>query len=246
MLLQFGFSREYISIYDFYPDLFGFSDDEIKEKFKDFDVNFYLNKICNNRYDVIKKLGYELRKYINRYKYNYKFDIINIENIDYNNINNFSSSKIIYDINNPLDIAYNNFKEKIKVIKTEQKEDNKVHEFLKYINIINDYLMYKEVYFDDIKFNYKKNINFNYLTQNDYCSSLTLNYIIDEIIRLINFNDNRNLKTNIINFVIHIIIIIFNKNNFEVSRFNSKLNIFHQLLYTSEILFRNSIIRIFN
>ena len=42
------------------------------------------------------------------------------------------------------------------------------------------------------------------------------------------------IKTNITHFIVDIIVILFNKYNLEVARFNSNLNFFNQILYTTE------------
>jgi hypothetical protein len=118
---------------------------------------------------------------------------------------------------------------------TENTEKNTIHVFLKYINIINQYLS-----FDNIKLTkndipkYSEVIDYNIILKNDFITNITLNYIIDEIIRLINLNTNKNIKTNIINFIADIICNIFNQTFFEISKSNHELNYFYQILYTSE------------
>ena len=82
--------------------------------------------------------------------------------------------------------------------------------------------------------NFFESIDYNIIFKNDYITNITLNYIIDEIIRLINYNSNKNIKTNIINFIAEIICTIFNQTFFEVYKFNQELNYFYQILYTSE------------
>ena len=55
-----------------------------------------------------------------------------------------------------------------------------------------------------------------------------------ECIRLLDYNTNKHIRTNIAHFIVDIIIDIFNKTNYDVSKFNSDVNYFYQILYTSE------------
>jgi len=259
MLILFGFTRQQINIRDFYPEIYGLSKEKFEENFNDFNMENFINKIANRRFNVIKKLGTELKKYINRFKNNYKVNIITIEATFSNNKNEQVTNTYISDsANNPLDLVYVKYQKKIEQqIVTEilddnvkkNKKDNKnkdndktinenndiLHVFLKYINLINMYLPFENIKLtknDMPKFS--ESIDYNVILKNDYIGNITLNYIIDEIIRLINYNSNKNVKTNIIHFIANVICIIFNNTFFEVSKFNQQLNYFYQILYTSE------------
>ena len=252
MLILIGFTKQQINIRDFYPEIIGFSKDEIDENIKKFNMENFINKIAFRRFNIIKKLGMELKKYINRFKYNYKINIITIESTFFDNQNKQITNTYISDTaNNPLDLLYNKYKQKIeKNIVTEKKNNknksenkktqnntlNDDHIFLKYINIINLYLAFENIKFqnkNDIP-KFSESIDYNIILKNDYLSNLTLNYIIDEIIRLIDYNTNKNIKTNIIHFIINLLNIIFNSTFYDISKFNKELNNFYQILYTSE------------
>ena len=94
--------------------------------------------------------------------------------------------------------------------------------------------------FDDIKLNnndipkFSEKINYGFVFKNDFISNIVLNYIIDEIIRLIEYNPNKNIKTNIVRFIIELIANLFNSTFYETSKFNQQLSYFYQILYTSE------------
>jgi len=237
MINLIGFTRQQINIRDFYPEIYGLSKENFDLKFKDFNMEIFINKIANRRFHIVKNLGVQLHNYINRFKNNYKINIITIEATYSNNLNEQITNTYISDsANNPLDLLYVKYQKKIENnIITENKDKNTTHVFLKYINIINQYLS-----FDNIKLNkndipeYSEIIDYNIIFKNDYITNITLNYIIDEIIRLINFNTNKNIKTNIINFIADIICNIFNQTFFEISKSNHELNYFYQILYTSE------------
>ena len=236
MLLLFGFTRQQINIRDFYPEIFGMTLDDFKNKFDNFNINILLNKIANRRLNIIKILGMELNKYINRFKYNYKINIITFESTYSTNLGQEISNTYINDFdNNPLDLLYTKYQKKIdNNIVTEVKDKNNLHSFLKYINDINLYLPFENINIEKNTMTFTEIIDYNFIIKHDFVGNFTLNYIIDEIIRLINYNINKNTKSNIIHFIIDIISIIFNKYNYEVNKFNTDVNYFHQVLYTSE------------
>jgi hypothetical protein len=270
ILMLFGLTRQQINIRDFYPELYGLSKEKIDHIYSDFNMENFINKIASRRFDIIKKLGTELKKYINRFKNNYKINIITIEATFSNNQNQqITNTYISESANNPLDLLYVKYQKKIEnniIIEVEKpngksnknnkkdKKDKKsedkdnltdtnnsgnteesLHVFLKYINIINMYLPFENIKLskNDIP-KFSESIDYNVIFKNDYIGNITLNYIIDEIIRLINYNNNKNTKTNIIHFIADIICTIFNSTFFEISKFNPQLNYFYQILYTSE------------
>lgn len=241
ILMLFGFTRQYVNIDDFYPELFGYTDEYIKEHFnsENKDLMFeYVNKIGKKRFESVKKLGMELNKYINRFKYFYKVPIVSVDATFYNDKGQQTTQTYISDsANNPLDLLYNKYQKNIDNIKTESKsletKSNRV--FLKYINDINIYLPYDNIKSSSIFKEYTPLIDSSIIIKNDFVSNITLNYIIDEMIRILEYNDsNKNIKTNICQFMINLIIILFNQSNIEISHNNTKLDIFYQILYTSE------------
>jgi len=48
------------------------------------------------------------------------------------------------------------------------------------------------------------------------------------------YNTNKNVKTNLIHFIIDLISNLFNSTFYEISKFNQQLSYFYQILYTSE------------
>lgn len=94
--------------------------------------------------------------------------------------------------------------------------------------------------FDNIKLNkndvpkFTEKINYELIFKNDFLSNVVLNYIVDEIIRLIEYNTNKNIKTNLTHFIVDLIGNAFNSTFFEVSKFNQELSYYYQILYTSE------------
>jgi hypothetical protein len=138
-------------------------------------------------------------------------------------------------INNPLDIIYTRFQKKMESDITTETIDknNTIHSFLKYSNTIMTYLPFN-VLLKEENIKFTQNIDYNNILKNDFSGNFVLNYIIDEILRLLTYNTNKNLKTNIVTFILEILTYTFNSTNYEILYFNKNLNHFNQILYTSE------------
>ena len=258
MFILIGFTRQNINIKDFYPEIIGLTKDNFDTKFKNFKMEDFLNKIAMRRFEIIKKMGMELKKYINRFKNNYKINIITFEATFFDKQNKQITNTYVSDsANNQNDLLYMEYKKKIDsniVIeknevtnvdddssksnnkKSNNKQSKKIaHIFLKYMNLINMYLSY-----DNIKLNkndvpiFSEKVNYNLILKNDYLSNVVLNYIMDEIIRLIDYNTNKHIKTNLMHFIIDLISNLFNSTFYEISKFKLELSYFYQILYTSE------------
>ena len=224
IFLMFGFTRQYINTKDIFPDLHGYSTDNINN-FKnkdDFKMNF-LNNIFHHRFTLIKKLCNNIN--INVYRLYKKFKFTLLETTE------------LYDaeiINNPIDVIYNKFFKKTdNPIQISDKD--KTHTFLKYNNIIHTYLPYEKFNSnkkDDIKIT--ENINFDALYKNDFNSNLILNYLLTEIIRLLDYNTNKVIKTNIISLILEITVSLFNTYNMDIYNFDKDVDHFNQILYTSD------------
>jgi hypothetical protein len=221
ILLLFGFTRKIVNIRDFYPEIYGMSFEIFKDTFHNFDMNMFLNKISNRRLETIKNLGNELNRYIYRFKHNYN---VKIEE----NVNYYDASE-----NNSLDILYANYKRKINDEIIVNSQDKK-HRFLKHNNILYKFLPYENINITNKNLDFSELISAEFILKYDFNSNLELNYILEDIIRLLSFNTNKHIKTNIAHFVIDLIIDLFNKTNFEVSKFNTEIKYFYQILYTSE------------
>lgn len=223
IFLMYGFTRQYINIKDMYPDLYGFNIDKIKEftDNDDFKVNL-VNNIFHRRFSLIKKLSNNIN--INIYRLYKKFKV---------NLLEITESYDAELINNPIDIIYNNYLKKIdNPIEISDKE--KKHTFLKHNGNINTYIPYEKFKFnkkDDVILN--NNINFDLLYKYDFNSNLILNYLITEIIRLLDYNTNKVIKTNIISLILEITVSLFNTYNMDIYNFDKEVDHFNQILYTS-------------
>ena len=229
MFKLLGFTRQFVNIKDFYPEIYGYTYDKILElsKLNNFSMNLFINKIAHKRFNIVKKLGYELNRYINRIKYNYQVKI-------FENTNPYETNTdpALDPINNPFDIIYNKFYKKFDTnIITIHNENKKEHIFLKYINTIQSFMPFIKIS-NTVEFsNY---IDYNVIIKDDFSSNLVLNYIIDEINRLIQYNTNKVSKTNIILFIIELIWKLFSLYNYDIAQYDKDVNYFNQILYTSD------------
>jgi hypothetical protein len=227
IFLLLGFTRQFIDIKDFYPEIYGMTSDELEEFKQKIKMENFINKIAQRRFDVIKKLGGEINTYINRFKFNYQVKIIEPVSF-YEQTPNPENDPI----NNPFDIIYNKFQKKLDTnITTILKEKNNLHLFLKYMGLIQTYLPFTNI---KVKFDYGSFIDYNKIIKDDFSTNLVLNYIIDEINRLINYNQNKVIKTNIVLFIIEITWKLFNLTNYNITMHDREVSYFHQILYTSE------------
>ena len=221
ILLLFGFTRKIVNIRDFYPDIYGMSYELFKENFKDFNMYTFLNKIANRRLETIKTLGNNLNRYIYRFKHNYDVKL------EENSLRHDSLD------NNSLDILYVSYKRKISD-EIETSSADKQHRFLKYNNTLYKFLPYNDINITNKDLEFSELVSAEFVLKYDFNSNLELNYILEDVIRLLSYNTNKHIKTNIAHFIIDLIIELFNRTNFEVSKFNTEVKYFYQILYTSE------------
>jgi hypothetical protein len=173
LFLMFGFTRQYVDLRDFYPEIMGYSSDKINELKESLNMSDFINKVCVRRTIYLKKLGYELLKFINRINFKYNIKLIN--NPETNpNLNQYQINEFEI-VNNPLDIIYNKFLKKFESNitttvnkKDNKKENNKIekHLFLKHMNTIIDYLPYTNI---------KENLKFNFYTEFTYFIKIDFN-----------------------------------------------------------------------
>jgi hypothetical protein len=207
--------------------MYGFTGTELEEFKNGFKMNNLLNKIGQRRFNIIKKLGTEINVYVNRFKFNYQVKIIETPTI-YDATPNPENDPI----NNPFDIIYNKFQKKLDTnITTSQKEKNMTHLFLKYMSIIQSYMPFIKL---KESVDYSTFVDYNVIVKHDYSSNLVLNYIIDEINRLINYNTNKVVKTNLVIFIIEIAWKLFNLTNYNITMFDRDVSFFNQILYSSD------------
>jgi hypothetical protein len=227
IFLLLGFTRQHINISDFYPEIYGMISEEHEKFKKTFKMNDLLNKIAQRRFDVVKKLGAEINTYINRFKFNYQVKMVETPTF-YEQTPNPENDPI----NNPFDIIYTRFQKKLDTsITTVQKDKNVLHLFLKYMGTIQSYLPFIKI---SESVDYSNIVDYNVIMKHDFSTNLVLNYIIDEINRLINYNQSKVVKTNLVLFIIEITWKLFNLTNYSITMADRDVNYFNQILYTSD------------
>jgi hypothetical protein len=227
LFLMLGFTRENINIRDFYPEIYGMTNEEFENFKKTFKMNDLLNKIASRRFEIIKKLGIEINTYINRFKFNYQIKIIEIPTF-YDPHPNPENEPI----NNPFDIIYNKFQKKIdNNITTIQTDKNIKHSFLKYMGTLKTYLPFMKI---NETIDYSNIVDYNVILKHDFSTNLVLNYIIDEINRLINYNQSKTVKMNLVLFIIELTWKLFNLTNHNITMADRDVNYFNQILYTTD------------
>lgn len=207
MITYFGFSR----IIPFNTDYYFDNDD--------YNMQTFINKSASYRFEAIKKLGYNIKKYISRFHNQYPVNIVKSKEFVEKELIE-TENKMNNDI---LNILYN--KTKINNLIIQQKDNNITHVFMKYFNIIYDYIPFQQI---KEVLNKSNKIKSSFLIKNDFSSNVILNYIIDEIIRLINYNTNKNTKQNILTFLLTLIVDLFSKYNLTLAL--DKINYYSQII----------------
>lgn len=222
ILLTFGLHRSVIAYKDIFAELYENSQFKV-------DPAIFINKCIHYRFDNIKYLGIILKKYMNRLKNKFKIKLITYEAIDYSKKDNNNHTTKIDELNNTVfDILYDKYFKSID--RTISTEDNS-HEFMKHFNIVYNYLNYHSITIEE---DFKKNITAEIIINNDDIGNVIYNYILDEILRLLRYN-NTNVNKILILYILEIIKEIYNMTNIDI-KYNSKhLVNYVQSLYRSDL-----------
>jgi hypothetical protein len=192
MLLYFGFSRIEHDKKDY--DMDG-----------DTDMDYFVNSMISYRFYNIRQLGYLINKYISRYSN--KYIPVLKETVDLYKESQIKNYKLYN--NDILDLIYS--KIDIPTITLDEYKNDTLHSFMKYYIDLYNYLPFNAI---DENINNNSTIPEEFILKHDYASNIILNYIYDEIIRLMKYNmgDLSTLK-NTITFIISIITKKFNNIN---------------------------------
>jgi len=181
------------------------------------DFTRIVNDIMIHRNKNLKKVMYNFKRSINRIKYN--FADANDTNSNINNDDNYTNT------NDTLTQITEIYKQKISKIKLyDANNTHKIFKHWKAINLgVNPKLLHKNTMnvHDDTKILYADTLN-----QHDVNNNLILFYITYNMKKLIEYNDNKFIKMNIITFLIEFINATFDMfnveymhNNIEIKRF---------------------------
>ena len=227
ILLTFGFHKNIISHKDIFTELYENNDFTI-------DQQVFINRCINYRFSYVKKLGVELNKYINRLKNKFKSQLVMVD-VDKYKDNSDSNNLIVDTFNNSeLDILYDKYTSKIE---NNIKLTSENHVFLKHFNTLYNFMDYKTI---KVKDKEKESVHSDTLIKNDDIGNMIFTYILDEILRLIRYNDNKNIKTNLISYILEIINVIYMNSNIDFKYYSKNIIHFVQSLYSSEFFLETS------
>lgn len=205
-------------------DLILNKDDIFKILIKDF---------IRSRLSNLKKVIYEFQRFLFRIKNNYNVDSKNKDNLDLDKKNGLDEDEI-----NIIEVITNKYSKKL--LNMNVYDNNRKHKIFKHWKAVVSQLQADDL--SDINFNIDIDahlLNSEDINKYDYNGNLLLFYIITEINKLINFNSNKVLKSNIINFLIEFINIMFDMFNIESRMHNQEIKRFIMSLNSSLYLLDN-------
>jgi hypothetical protein len=233
MFYYFGCIRKRIILNDIFPEMSQMDTTKLDIFIKNINMDMLVNKIAGQRFNNIKKLGMELQKYISRFKNKFKIQLTKPSYYKEGESEKLTEIDLLQ-YNSKLDILYYNMTKSDPInITTTNKTDKNDHIFLKHFNTIYNNMAFEEI---KIKNKFSDNIiNGDIVIKNDYSSNIVLNYIVDEINRLINYNKEKHTKIILITFIISLVVNLFNSMNFDVIYENQELSSFKQWLFSGEL-----------
>ena len=226
-LKYLGYPSKFINIAD--------ANKEIQHIYKvqdnpQFIIKNIVGDISRTRIDNLKKSLSDIQRYI--YRIAYSFDVPIIEKDDFINTNKFLDkykSKL------------NNMKLKSKTNKDDKNNENKNKENKNKENKSDRFLSKWKVIKNNIFFeslntkivNLDPSVNFleaSEISTYDYSGNLILFYIINEFTQLINYNDDKYIKINLVYFILDIINKIYDNFNMEQNIMNTEIKRFSYIL----------------
>jgi hypothetical protein len=219
-----GYESRFINIQDIKEFLYyNYGDKLDKETIKE----EIIKTIISNRINNIKKILYEFQRFLNRIKNNYIPKPQKIkEEIDENYLETTNEVEIITNkyIKKLSNINLYDNKGEHKIFKHWKAIVNKINisdfkELKLNIDIDNDYINSEELY------NYDVNGN------------ILLYYILSEIDKLFEYNQNKIIQTNIVNYLVDFINITFEMFNIETKLSNIEIKRFLLSLKSSEYIY---------
>jgi hypothetical protein len=220
-LKYLGFESNFIDIHSKINKDIGIEQyKQLKEKDKENIVEDNIFNISRDRIKNLKKVIYELQRFINQIKNHYSVRMeekkIIKKSFNQDDEDKYSEEETFEDLSH-FEKVLDKYSKKLTEIKT--SDDNKNYAIFEKWNIINDNIATKM----DIK-DYRFNINIDEpskvieadeVIKFDNNGNILLYYIISEIDNLINFNTNKFIKTNLVGLTIELINYVFNLFNLE-------------------------------
>ncbi len=219
-LKYLGFESNFIDIHSKINKDIGIEQyKQLKDKEKEDIVEDSIYDISRERIKNLKKVIYELQRFINQIKNHYSVRMEEkkiIKKVFNQDDEDKYSEEEVEDLSH-FEKVLDKYSKKLTEIKT--SDDNKNYSVFEKWNIINDNLSTK-MEIKDYRFNINidetsKVIEADEIIKFDNNGNMLLYYIISEIDNLISFNTNKFIKTNLIGLTIELINYVFNLFNLE-------------------------------
>lgn len=223
ILLTYGLKSVNLHVKDYYPNLKPNEEVEMKK---------FINRISNLRFNHLLNLGLELKKYVSRLHNKYFKYLIPPPFLESSVFTRQDYEHNYYNQKNDINYVYS-----MKKMNNANIENTYKHKkFIKHYSTIRSY--YKYVPIDD---DFKKSLSLssNLIIDFDNSSNVILNYFIEEMQYFIENND-KNIKNNLVLFLLELIINLFSSINIDVSS-NVSLIIYEQKINLNSELYKEII-----
>jgi len=219
-----GYPSQYINIENMKQDYIKYDE---KKQHLDLEALYQeiIRDILRQRISNLKKVIYEFQRFINRIKYNYITGVQEKHESDDKDVPEWkrNSQEEEAEAESVINQIIKKYHKKLSNVNLSDSKNE--HKVFKHWKVIAEELFTNDISDINIRFD-KKLISAEYLNTIDNSSRILLYYIITEMHKLIDYNSNKFIKTNLVNFYLEFINIIFDMfnneniiNNFEVKKF---------------------------
>lgn len=223
----FGYTSKFLNIENKFNSLLKdyidlTHDTNPNQEIKDGMIKDIISELIRNQIFNLKKIIIEAQRFIYKIKYN----VINEKNY-----------KDTHD--DPTTVIIDKYTKKLNNIKlTNDKGKHHIYKHWKAItsNIFPSNLDKVDVIIKDLRY-----FNIDDLSKYDHNSTMLLFYIINELNNLLTFNENKNIKNNIVHFIVEFINYVFSLFNTENLYDNFDIKKFTYMITSGSIIFDDSI-----
>jgi hypothetical protein len=210
-----GYSAKFINITDKFDELLSKNTDTDTDDVKDDIVKNIVTDIIRDRIHNLKKVVYEFQRFLYKIKNNFIKVETSTASEQIDNKKEYEKKKVELNIIDEIILKYQR-----KLTNVSTYDENKKNK------IFTDWkTMHNEIFVEDISdiniYQASNLLNAEDINKYDNNGNILLYYIVTEMEKLINYNQNKTIRMNIINFYIDFINTVFDMFNTE-----NKLNIF--------------------
>jgi hypothetical protein len=225
-LKYLGIENNYIDIYSKINRMLGIDKyEKLDNNNKEEIIHDLIYDISRDRLRNLKKVIYELQRFINQIKNKYTVQVEEkkkIQKKSYDEDEDEEEEEIVEEDLSNFEKVIDRYNKKLTEFKTSDEDNN--YKIFENWNLIVDNLNTK-LDLDDYKFNLNINqtskiMEANEIIKFDNSSNLLLFYILNEISNLLDFNSNKYIKTNLTGLLLELINYNFNLFNLEMIQSN--------------------------